>query len=47
MLPLKRIIQVYYDLLAAPSPEYLKSIKEAGAEYKTGKAKTHEEVFGK
>jgi len=35
------------DLLAATSPEYLRSIKEARAEYKAGKVKTHEEVFGR
>ena len=35
------------DLLAATSPEYLKSIREARADYKTKRIKTHEEVFGK
>lgn len=35
------------DLLAATSPDYLKSIKEARAEYKAKKVKSHEEVFGK
>ena len=34
------------DLLAATSLEYLRSIKEARADYKTGKVKSHEEVFG-
>ena len=34
------------DLLASTSPEYLRSIKEARAEYKAGKVKKHEEVFG-
>ena len=34
------------DLLAATSPEYLKSIKEARADYKAGRVKTHQEVFG-
>lgn len=33
------------DLLAMTSPEYLQSIKEARGEYKTGKVKTHKEVF--
>ncbi len=33
------------DLLASTSPEYLKSIKEARADYKAGRIKTHEEVF--
>jgi hypothetical protein len=34
------------DLLAATSPEYLDSIRKARADYKTGRVKTHEEVFG-
>ncbi len=34
------------DLLAATSPMYLESIKEARADYKTGKIKTYKEVFG-
>ena len=34
------------DLLAATSPDYLESIKEARADYKVGRIKTHEEVFG-
>jgi len=34
------------DLLASTSPEYLKSIKDARAEYTKGRIKTHEEVFG-
>jgi hypothetical protein len=34
------------DLLAATSPEYVRSIKEARADYKVGRIKTHEEVFG-
>ena len=34
------------DLLAATSPEYLKSIKEARADYKAGRVRTHKEVFG-
>jgi hypothetical protein len=33
------------DLLAATSPEYLKSIKEARSDYRTGRVKSHEEVF--
>ena len=33
------------DLLAATSPEYLISIKEARRDYKTGRVGTHEEVF--
>jgi hypothetical protein len=34
------------DLLASTSPEYLKSIKEARADYAAGRIKTHEQVFG-
>jgi PHD/YefM family antitoxin component YafN of YafNO toxin-antitoxin module len=34
------------DLLAATSPEYLKSIREARADYKAGRVKSHGEVFG-
>jgi hypothetical protein len=35
------------DLLAATSPEYLNGIREARADYKAKRVKTHEEVFGK
>ena len=34
------------DLLAATSPEYVSSIREARADYKAGRVKGHEEVFG-
>ena len=34
------------DLLAATSPEYLKSIRAARADYKAKRVKSHEEVFG-
>jgi len=34
------------DLLAATSPEYLESIKEARTDYKSGRVKSHQEVFG-
>ncbi len=34
------------DLLAVTSPEYLKSIKEARSDYKAGRVKKHNEVFG-
>jgi hypothetical protein len=34
------------DLLAATSPEYLKGLKEARADHKAGRLKTHKEVFG-
>jgi len=35
------------DLIAATSPEYLDSIREARADYKAKRVKMHEEVFGK
>ena len=35
------------DLIAATSPEYLDSIKEARGDYTAGRKKTHEEVFGR
>ena len=35
------------DLLAATSPEYSEGIREARADYKAGRVKTHKEVFGK
>jgi hypothetical protein len=35
------------DLLAATSPEYLKSIRKARADYKAKRVKTHGEVFDK
>ncbi len=34
------------DLLAATSPEYLKSIRDARADYKAKRTKSHDEVFG-
>ncbi len=34
------------ELLAATSPEYLESIREARTDYKAGRTKTHDEVFG-
>jgi hypothetical protein len=34
------------DLLAATSPEYLLSRREARADYKTKRVKSHKEVFG-
>jgi len=34
------------ELLATTSPEYLESIKDARADYRTGRVKTHDEVFG-
>lgn len=35
------------DLLASTSPEYLKSIKEARSDYRAGRVKSHEEIFGR
>ncbi len=35
------------DLLAATAPEYLQSIRESRADYKAGRTKKHDEVFGK
>jgi L-alanine-DL-glutamate epimerase-like enolase superfamily enzyme len=35
------------DLIAATSPEYLRSIREARRDYKVGKVKSHREVFGR
>ena len=34
------------DLLAITSPYYLQSIQEAREEYKAGKTKSHNEIFG-
>jgi hypothetical protein len=35
------------DLLAATSPEYLKSIREARQDYEAGRVSSHEDLFGK
>ena len=35
------------ELLATTSPEYLKSIEDARADYKAGRVNTHNEVFGR
>ena len=35
------------DLLAATSPEYLRSIRQARADHKAGRIESHQEVFGK
>jgi hypothetical protein len=35
------------NLLAATSPEYLESIKEAREDYRVGRITTHETLFGK
>jgi len=45
-MPKKQRDSFLEDLLASTSPEYLKSIKEARADYKAGRVKTHQEVFG-
>ena len=34
------------DLLAITSPDYLQSVKEARADYKSGRTKSHKEIFG-
>ncbi len=34
------------DLLAITAPDYLQSIREAREEYKAGKTKSHNEIFG-
>jgi hypothetical protein len=35
------------DLLASTAPDYLKSIREARAQFKARKVKTHAEIFGR
>ncbi len=45
-MPKKERDSFLEDLLSATAPEYLKSIKEARADYKAGRVKTHQEVFG-
>lgn len=40
-------LDFFEDLLAAHSPNYLKSIKEARKDAKKGRLYTHHEVFGK
>ena len=34
------------DLLAVISPDYIQSVKEARADYKAGRTKSHKEIFG-
>jgi hypothetical protein len=34
------------DLLAMTSPDYLKCVREARADYKAGRTKSHKEIFG-
>jgi hypothetical protein len=38
---------VIEDLLAAASPEYLASIREARAQYRAGRVHSFEEIFGR
>ncbi|MDF1594327.1 MAG: hypothetical protein P1P89_22675 [Desulfobacterales bacterium] len=45
-MPKKERDSFLEDLLAATSPEYLESIKEARADYKAGRVRNHQEVFG-
>ena len=45
-MPKKERDSFLEDLLASTSPEYLESIKEARADYKAGRVKSHQEVFG-
>ena len=45
-MPKKKRDSFLEDLLASTSPEYLKSIKEAREDYRAGRVKSHEEVFG-
>jgi len=35
------------DLIAATSPEYLQSIREARRDFKAGRVKSHGQVFGR
>jgi hypothetical protein len=35
------------DLIAATSPEYLQSIRDARRDFKGGRVKSHGEVFGR
>jgi len=34
------------DLLAVISPDYIQSVKEARADHKAGRTKSHKEIFG-
>jgi hypothetical protein len=34
------------DLLAVTSPEYLESVREARADYRAGRTKSHKDIFG-
>ena len=39
-------LDFFEDLLAAASPEYAQSIKEARADYEAGRVFDHEDAFG-
>ncbi len=39
-------IDFFEDLLAANSPDFIKSIEEAREDFKAGRVYTHEQVFG-
>ena len=43
-MPKKERDSFLEDLLASTSPEYLESIKEARADYKAGRVRSHQEV---
>jgi len=45
-MPKKERDSFLEDLLASTSPEYLESIKSARADYKAGRVRSHQEVFG-
>ena len=39
-------LDLFEDLLALTSKDYLKSVREARADYKAGRTHTHRDVFG-
>lgn len=44
----KSALQVFLeDLIAATSPEYLQSVREARRDFKTGRVKSHGQAFGR
>ena len=45
-MPKKERESFLEDLLASTAPDYLNSIKEARSDYRSGRVKSHEEVFG-
>lgn len=42
--PRQRFVE---ELLAATSPDYLQSIREARRDYRAGRVKSHHDVFGR